>query len=665
MKVCPGKHLAILPLFFLFTFSDVAQFDSESYLKTYSALPAKIRVGFIPYKTQVVLGEPLQIMFSVQNLGHTNFEFFYDWNHKGTPGHERLNIIITDSNAKSLPDSYPNISGSWISSSSMLRPGQTFSNVIDLTDYCIMDKPGVYTVNCSFKFGKSWKGPEETNFIAEGNFQLTILERTPERVARVLDELIEKAKVSHGQNLKDTLALAATFGKDDAVPRLVQLARDGPEELRVAAIGALPLVPTETSLNTALATLKDSDPVIRSAAAAALGAMPGPRSAEALLKAFPNENSTAAEAIVLALGATKSGRAFPVITNAFDHGDIAMQHAAIGALVNYGGSNAIVALQEHINTNFLAVRHDIVRALVEELGQPMQPEWLSPELIGRNQDGMWLDSLRLMRLHAGDKAVPALLSYLDYDVVWSGRNWWILNEVQYCQSAPTNINYEYDPNSDGTPEQWTNNFRVLQSLKPLAAQIRIPILPPEPPPVLYLKTDPPINFTPTFIEIENGGVRIESGFLDLKQWRTSAYLPYNVPNYYEPVYRASSRFRALADNRKSHPDLKVSSEQLNQLNDLLRQFAIKLCGRKISDQRIGNFYNLLVLSSDYCPGDDDWTPLLFDYKEAPPGPIQQWAKSDLIDSVQAFSQNYHSGTVEFVEKAKRIFTPAQLKQILD
>ena len=34
-------------------------------------------------------------------------------------------------------------------------------------------------------------------------------------------------------------------------------------------------------------------------------------------------------------------------------------------------------------------------------------------------------------------------------------------------------------------------------------------------PVPYLKTDPPIDFTPTFKDIEGGGVEIKSGFLTL------------------------------------------------------------------------------------------------------------------------------------------------------
>jgi hypothetical protein len=72
----------------------------------------------------------------------------------------------------------------------------------------------------------------------------------------------------------------------------------------------------------------------------------------------------------------------------------------------------------------------------------------------------------------------------------------------------------------------------------------------------------------------------------------------------------------------------------------------------------------LVSVENYnVPFDDDWFFLESNYFESPPGPIQGQAKADLMNSVQAFSQNYHAGTVELVEAAKKIFTPAQLEQI--
>jgi HEAT repeat protein/PBS lyase HEAT-like repeat-containing protein len=416
-----------------------------------------------------------------------------------------------------------------------------------------------------------------------------------------------------------------------------------------------------------LASLKDSDPAIRAAAAGSLGAMQKPRGVEALLDTFPREKSPVAEAVLQALGATKSDRAYPLLTNALEAGDLAMQRAAVKALVNFGGSNAIAALTQRIDTHHLALRYAIVKALADSLHQPLRLDWLWPVLMGRERDQEWIDSLYLLRSHTGDQAVPALLSCLDFDAPWSGRNWWIFNQVRTCTGAPR-IDYDYDPNSDGTPEQWEKNLRTLKALKPLAGPIPLLADGPKAPPVPYLKTDPPIDFTPTIKEAKPGEVEIRSGFLTLTLRRQGATGPYSVSEPYRAVYQKAAAFRALPRNPQRCAALKITPEQMARLIDLLHKFAVKLCGPLVSDQETGYCYNDLISFSDICPyvsgNSRNLLAAYKDYKEAPPGPLRDQAKADLIDSVRLLSQNYHAGTVEFVESAKKIFTPEQLEQIL-
>ena len=75
MKARVGNYLAVLPLVFAFATSAIAGSGLASQLKTYPTPNAKIRAGFVPCKDQVVLGEPLQVAFLVENLGPTNVEF--------------------------------------------------------------------------------------------------------------------------------------------------------------------------------------------------------------------------------------------------------------------------------------------------------------------------------------------------------------------------------------------------------------------------------------------------------------------------------------------------------------------------------------------------------------------------------------------------------------
>jgi len=312
--------------------------EQKLYLTDYEAPTAKIRAGFIPYKAELVWGEPLQVTFTVENLDTNNFKFEFGGDYRGTGRHDRFRIAVTNASGNALPDpiAHPMDFGGFLQSVN-LKTGQNFTNVIDLTDFRIISKPGIYTVSCSFAFDERWVKKDQTNPVVNSTFKLTILERTPERVAKVLDELVAKARATHGQNLGETLTLIASFGKDDAVPRLAQFVENGSVELRVAAIGALSLIPTDASLDVVLASLKDSDRTIRSAAASSLGTMQKLRGIDALLNALPKEKSPVAEAVVLALGKSKFDRAFPVITNTLDAGEIELQKATINELVNFSG----------------------------------------------------------------------------------------------------------------------------------------------------------------------------------------------------------------------------------------------------------------------------------------------------------------------------------------
>ncbi len=645
-------------------FTACAQEESP-YLQDYSTTNTQIRAGFTPQKTNLVLGEPLQAIFTVKNIGPASFEFLFGCDYRATGRHDHFKITATNSVGAEVPDPITlGMIGGGIGTFENLKPGGRFTNVIDLTQFRAIDKPGVYTIDCSYGFGQFDDiHHEPTGLIVHSSFVFTILERTHDNVTRVINELLAKAQKANGRDLNETLNAIADFGKADAVPYLAWLTKAGSTEFRTGALSALSTVSMDASLDVVLSALEDNDPAIRTAAANALGAMQKPQGFEALLQRFPSEKSPVAESILRALGKSKSENAFPVITKSLDSGDLALQRAAIDALASYGGSNAVQVLREHINTDYLAVRYPIVTTLVEKLGQPMEVGWVLPVLMKREQDGEWHDCQRLLRLHGDTNAIPTLLSALDYDVPWSYRNWWILNEVQACSDAP-HFQYDHDPNSDGTPEQWEQNRRTLAELKPLAGTIRPLAKPIATPQVKYLKTDPPINFAPAFRDMGREGVEIKSGFLTLSMGHGGAEMPYTVSAPYRSNYAVATRYLKLVNaSAETHAKFKITPDQITQLANLSRQFAVKLCGSQVSEQSIGNFYNLLVNNSDYCPSDGRWWEYLRTYREAPPS-LKEQTKTDLINSVVEFSQNYHEGTVEFAKAAGELFTPSQTEEIL-
>lgn len=639
--------------------------QQEAFLQDCNISNTTVRCGFVPYKTQCVAGEPLHVSFLIKNVGTNDFEFRFGGDYRGLGRHDRFNIVVTDTNGNILPDPVNRkFFGGGFVQTLKLKANDTFTNILDLTSFRVVDNPGIYVVDCGFDLF-DLNPFNRTNLFAKSHFQIEILARTPERVAKVLDELADEAKADPSSDSSKFLNLAARFGTNSAVPYLARLAHEGPIELRTAAISSLSLIPSDASLDALREEfLKDSNPAIRIAAASSIGVLRQPRGVDTLLVAFLFDKPPVKEAILRALGTSQSERAFPVLTNALDSGSPEIKQAAIDALVSFGGTNSIQVLREHINTNFLSLRYQIVCALVEQLHQPVEPEWLMPILAGRQETREWIDSIRLLRMYAGEKAMPTLLSCVDFDVPWSGRNWWILEAVRILKESPK-FEYEYDPNSDGTHEQWEKNHRTLMRLKPLAGPAPPRPVTPLYPPVPYLKTDPQIDFTPQLKDLGNGEFEIQSGFIDQTESRGGGEdLKREVSEPFREVYRTAALFRGLPKNPKRCADLNITAQQIDQLKDLLHQFAVKLSGPLSSEQKVGNLYNLLLAGPEYSVSGQDWDDCLIAYKEAPPGPLKKQAKEDLLESHRIFSQNYHAGTVEFAEAAKKIFPADQLKQIL-
>ena len=89
--------LVILLLAFGFGLA-IAQPAFPIYLNTYHAPTATIRAGFIPDKDKLVLGEPLQVTFTVTNPGPTDFVFEFGGDYRGTGRHDRFKITATNFN---------------------------------------------------------------------------------------------------------------------------------------------------------------------------------------------------------------------------------------------------------------------------------------------------------------------------------------------------------------------------------------------------------------------------------------------------------------------------------------------------------------------------------------------------------------------------------------
>jgi hypothetical protein len=253
----------------------------------------------------------------------------------------------------------------------------------------------------------------------------------------------------------------------------------------------------------------------------------------------------------------------------------------------------------------------------------------------RHNSREWLDSLSLVRVWGGDKALPALLSCLDFDVPWSHRNFWILHYAEPTKGAPK-FQYIYDPNSQGTPEEHEENRRTLEMLRGFAGPIpESSVWPSQPVPVL--ETDPPIDFTTTLSTAEGEGetrATVKCGFYQESWDRNGGSMSFSPSEAYRPTYRMAEDVRAILRSPERAKQSGLTEQQLQEL-------------RKLD------------IPAKYPVITEGLTLLYIWWQESPDGPIRQRARAHLCDSVRAAVQKHHTDHTTFAVAARKIMTTVQ------
>jgi RNA polymerase sigma factor (sigma-70 family) len=443
-----------------------ARKDQGPFLKRYQVKGVDIEAGFVPYKTEVVEGEPLTATFRVHNVSEKPFVFEFGGDYRGTGRHDRFKITVTDDRGRLLRDPKADANGNvpdfgGIQWNREVKPGEATTEEVDLTKFRAFPGPGEYAVGCRFDLGV----PVETNY------RLTILPRTEANVRRVLGELVEQAGKDRDKALARTVDILVAFAGEQAVPDLAALARDGDAEHRAAALAGLGRLPTREAEAAALRALRDPDEPVRSAAAAALGSIKTDAAVDGLIARLPREAPAVTGALLVALGSTQSPKGLPHLVRALDHADGRVREAAVQGLTANGSAEAVAALRRCATGDDLDRREAAVRALVESLKQPLQLEWIIPVVrAGKDYTSFGghnpSDGVRLLRLYGGEHKLAAIVACLDFDNP-SPRgflNMEIFYEPDVIREFPK-VHWHHDPNSDGTPEQLEENRRTLRQLR--------------------------------------------------------------------------------------------------------------------------------------------------------------------------------------------------------
>jgi HEAT repeats len=214
-------------------------------------------------------------------------------------------------------------------------------------------------------------------------------------------------------------------------------------------------------------SLTHSRKSVRKAAVATLGKMKTDAAIDALIEQLPEASAEERAAIVRSMGTSCSPRAFPIIVQSLATRNTVIWRAALDAIVNYPAEQAAKVLRPYAATDpDLDFREAVAVKLVEDLDQPIEIDWLTPVIKSRKgSDGLG-DAPGLVLECGGDRAVPMLLSCLDFEdpTVWNSYNSKVIEEQIPCRGRLA-IPWHGELNRNGTAAETEENRQTLRKIK--------------------------------------------------------------------------------------------------------------------------------------------------------------------------------------------------------
>jgi len=457
--------------------------EKPPFLNPYEKNDVKIEAGFLPDKLEYVWGEPIHYFtYIVKNRGDKPFTFIDGGDYRGGRSESHI-ISALDAEGKPVPVPEMLKMGGIIGPVT-LKPGEVYRKMLPVSRRLTFKGPGDYTVTGrrTLKLGQSILSRDNLSLPTETVFGLTIHPCSTERMAAVIEKLsaqiraagdiapkplesTEPKEINNANRLHLAFSSLTAIKEPAALDELTAIAGDGPTQLRIAALKRLGGFTQDKAYSTILDALSDPEEPIRAAAAHALGGIKTDDAVDTLIASLKNEESHVAESILRAMGRTKSQRIFDILVESLRHEDVARRRAAVDGLVAFGGEDAVAAIKTCLNDDNMDLREFVVRRLAESLKQPIDALWLVPVIKSRQGRAIG-DAPRLLRLYSGEKAVPALLSCLNFDnpAVRSFYNRTIIYSQAYCRGA-LKIPWISDLNRNGTPEEIEKNRQTLRRIK--------------------------------------------------------------------------------------------------------------------------------------------------------------------------------------------------------
>jgi len=230
--------------------------EVERALNTYQVDGAKVAAGFLPYKRELLQGEPLYMTLVAKNLGEKSVQVcnfadaqygkhppqqFFDGKRFDEAQRPTITVTATDSEGNPVPQLKPpdGLHAPWGGPAGgrpmkvEIMPGDTTSRSLALADALVLEKPGKYDVTCRLS-DLDGKGAA-----VETRFKLIIHPPTDEFVGPLMKEIQERLRRNEGKPTGDVLATLVNVDNPLVLPALAPLLLSADRDVSRNALGAL------------------------------------------------------------------------------------------------------------------------------------------------------------------------------------------------------------------------------------------------------------------------------------------------------------------------------------------------------------------------------------------------------------------------------------------
>ncbi len=203
--------------------------DLGKFLNAYQIDGQSIEAGFVPAGPSLVDGEDLTLTFVVRNRSEQPYTFSFGGDYRGVNRHNRFKIEVRDERGNLLQDPGSEIGDfGGILYPRVVLAGRTTIETLDLAKYRNIPGPGKYSIKASFElldeFNWGLQAGKRSSQLVESEQTLSILPRTDDNVATVVNRLLRRCQQTSGLPQQQIVATISKFGRAAAVPGLADLA---------------------------------------------------------------------------------------------------------------------------------------------------------------------------------------------------------------------------------------------------------------------------------------------------------------------------------------------------------------------------------------------------------------------------------------------------------